>query len=91
MILRVAHHGSWDASQVKVLLMRLFVRASVGTTNLLQPRSGTSMLTGLLSNFGYVLGAKGDSDLFPPSFDNEKGFFEHKYIVFQNDKFFEGG
>ena len=44
------------------------------------------MLTGLLSNFGYALGA----DLFEPATDNAKGFFEDRHIVFQNDQFFEG-
>mmetsp|Transcript_34530 Transcript_34530/g.78823 ORF Transcript_34530/g.78823 Transcript_34530/m.78823 type:complete len:379 (+) Transcript_34530:166-1302(+) len=52
-------------------------------------RSGTSMLTGLLSNFGYALGAGPDSDLFEAASDNVKGFFENKFIVFQNDVFFE--
>ena len=47
-------------------------------------RSGTSMLSGLLvEGFGYTVG----EPVIPPSFDNEKGFFELIPAVLANDYF----
>lgn len=45
-------------------------------------RSGTSALTGLLSEFGIDLG----SNLYPAADDNEKGFFENIEVINLNNK-----
>jgi len=45
-------------------------------------RSGTSVLTGLVSLFGGYVGA----DLMPPTKDNPKGYFENNKIYLLNEK-----
>ena len=45
-------------------------------------RSGTSVLTGLMS----ILGGYAGSDLMPPTEDNPKGYFENNRVVRLNEK-----